>query len=62
MDESLLGVMEIVGPILLLVVLVWAVMRTRSRGRETSDPTTEEATRDLYKAEDRAHRDGTEGR
>ncbi len=46
--------MEVIGVILLGVVLVWAVLRTRSKGKSTSNPRTEQATRDLYEAEDEA--------
>jgi hypothetical protein len=49
-----LTMMEIIGAAVLLLVLVWAVIRTKSKGRETSNPRTEEATRELYQAEDRA--------
>ena len=31
MDETLLGLMEIVGPIILLILLIWVVVRTRRR-------------------------------
>jgi hypothetical protein len=30
------------------------VLRTKSRGKSTSNPRTEEATRQLYEAEDKA--------
>lgn len=46
--------MEIIGAAILLVALIWVVMRTHSKGRETSNPRTEETTRELYEAEDRA--------
>ena len=46
--------MEVVGVVILLVALIWVVMRTRSKGKETSNPTTERATRELYEAEDQA--------
>ena len=46
--------MEVVGVVILGVVLLWAVLRTRSRGKETSNPRTEKATRELYEAEDKA--------
>jgi hypothetical protein len=46
--------MEVIGVIILGLVLVWAVVRTKSRGKETSNPRTEEATRELYEAEDEA--------
>ena len=46
--------MEVIGIVILLAVLVWAVARTRSKGKETSNPRTEQATRELYEAEDKA--------
>ena len=46
--------MEIIGAAILLVALIWVVVRTRSKGKETSNPRTEQATRELYEAEDRA--------
>ena len=46
--------MEVIGVVILLAALVWAVARTRSKGKESSNPRTEEATRELYEAEDRA--------
>ena len=46
--------MEVIGVVILGAILVWAVLRTRSRGKETSNPRTEEATRELYEAEDKA--------
>lgn len=45
---------NVVGVVILLVALIWVVMRTRSKGKETSNPRTEEATRELYEAEDKA--------
>jgi lysylphosphatidylglycerol synthetase-like protein (DUF2156 family) len=53
-------VMEVIGVVILLAVLIWAVVRTRSKGKSTSDPRTEEATRELYEAEDKAAK-GEEG-
>ena len=45
---------DVIAVGILLLALIWVVMRTRSRGRETSNPRTEQATRELYEAEDRA--------
>jgi hypothetical protein len=45
---------DVIAVGILLVVLIWVVMRTRSRGKETSNPRTEQATRELYEAEDEA--------
>jgi lysylphosphatidylglycerol synthetase-like protein (DUF2156 family) len=52
--------MEVVGAVILFALLVWAVMRTRSKGRESSNPTTERATRELYAEEERRRQDGTD--
>jgi hypothetical protein len=57
MDESVLGIMEIVGPAILLIVLIWLVMRRRSNG---SSANTEAGTRDLYREEEQRRRDGTD--
>ncbi len=46
--------MEIIGAAVLLAVLIWVVIRTRSKGKESSPARTEQATRELYEAEDKA--------
>jgi hypothetical protein len=58
MDESLLGIVEIVGPVILLIVLVWLVMRRGSTGKTGR---TEQATDRLYKDEETRRREGTDG-
>ena len=57
MDESLLGIMEIIGPAILLVVLIWLVARGRSTGKSGR---TEQATDQLYKEEEQRRREGTD--
>ena len=57
MDNSLLGIMEIVGPAILLIVLVWLVLRRGSTGKTGR---TEQATRDLYREEEQRRREGTD--
>ncbi|HEX8841749.1 MAG TPA: MYXO-CTERM sorting domain-containing protein [Sphingomicrobium sp.] len=57
MDESMVGIMEILGPVILLIVLVWLVMRRRSTGKTGR---TEQATHDLYQAEEERRREGTD--
>ena len=47
-------VMDVIAVAILGAIILWVVMRTRSKGKETSNPRTEEATRDLYEAEDKA--------
>ncbi|HEV2748792.1 MAG TPA: hypothetical protein VGW34_16030 [Allosphingosinicella sp.] len=49
------GIITIVGPLLLAAVLLWALLRNRKSPPEEIDR-TEQATRDLYRAEDEAHR------
>lgn len=57
MDESLWGIIDILGPAILLVALIWLVMRRRSTGKTGR---TEQATRDLYAEEEVRRRDGTD--
>ena len=57
MDESLVGIMEILGPVILLIVLVWLVMRRQSTGKTGR---TEQATHDLYQEEEGRRREGTD--
>lgn len=54
MDGSGMGwsLMTIVGPIILAVVLIWAMMRNRTSKAELDR--TERATRDLYRDQDAA--------
>ena len=58
MDGSLLGLIEILGPVLLLIALVWLVMRRGARGKTGR---TEQATHELYEDEDVRRREGTDG-
>jgi len=51
-ENSLLTIMEIVGPIVLLLLFVWVIMRNRKS--KISKDVTEDATRANYEAEDRA--------
>src|SRR5688500_499145 len=48
---------DVVAVGILLVALIWVVMRTRSKGKETSSPRTDAATRERYEAEDKAPND-----
>jgi hypothetical protein len=57
MDESLVGIMEILGPAILLIALIWLVMRRRSTGKTGR---TEQATHELYQDEERRRREGTD--
>ena len=62
MDETLLGLMEIVGPIILLVILIWVVLRARRSKGEPPIEVTERATREEYAKEEKMRREGTDDR
>jgi len=57
MDEAQWGIVNILGPAVLLIALVWLVMRKRSTGKTGR---TEQATRDLYREEEERRREGTD--
>ena len=57
MDESLWWLIDIVGPAILLIILVWLVMRRGSTGKSGR---TEQATDQLYKEEEQRRREGTD--
>jgi hypothetical protein len=46
--EALWGVMTILGPVLLLAALTWAMVRNRQQRTPESQELTERATRELY--------------
>ena len=57
MDETQWWIIDVVGPVLLLIVLVWLVMRRRATGKTGR---TEQATGELYREEEQRRRDGTD--
>ena len=52
------SLMNVVGPLLLLVALLWLVLRRKSKGRDVDY--TERKTHDLYEEEERRRREGTD--
>ena len=62
MDEFWWSLMTIVGPIILLVLLIWVVLRSRRRKGEASPEVTERATRQEYAEEEQMRREGTDDR
>ena len=52
--------MSIIGPAILLIVLVWLVIRTRSNRDDRDNQRAERGTRDLYAEEEQRRRDGTD--
>jgi membrane protein implicated in regulation of membrane protease activity len=57
MDESLWWLMDIVGPAILLILLIWLAMRGRSN---RTSRTTEQATDQVYAEEEKRRREGTD--
>ena len=51
-EHSLLSIMEIAGPVILLLLFIWVILRNR-KSRVSKD-VTDDATRANYQAEDRA--------
>jgi len=45
------GIITIIGPLILAVVILWAILRNRKSSRRDVER-TERATHDLYKEED----------
>jgi hypothetical protein len=60
MDETQWGIVNILGPALMLLVLIWLVMRTRSKKNSAENQRAEEGTRELYRTEEERRRDGTD--
>ena len=51
---------EVIGVIILGALLLWVVLKTRSKGKQSSPERTERATRELYAEEERRRQDGTD--
>jgi hypothetical protein len=60
MDQASWWVIDIIGPAILLIVLVWLVLRRGSAGSGSDIQRTEQATRDLYAEEEKRRREGTD--
>jgi hypothetical protein len=57
MAEAQYWIVTVIGPAILLIVLIWLVMRSRSN---RTSGRTEEGTRDLYAEEETRRREGTD--
>ncbi len=55
-EITLWGLATILGPIVLLILFIWVILRNRSTSRASKD-LTERATKANYEAEDREHKD-----
>jgi hypothetical protein len=57
MAEAQFWIISVIGPVILLIVLLWLVMRRRSN---RTDERTEAATREGYAEEDERRHEGTD--
>ena len=62
MDETMWTLIDIVGPIILLVLLIWLVLRARRSKNEPPQDVTERGARDAYRQEEEMRREGTDDR
>jgi hypothetical protein len=53
-------VMDVIGPAILLIVLIWLVIKVRSSRDTTANRRAEEGTREVYADEERRRREGTD--
>jgi hypothetical protein len=60
MDEAQWWIIDIIGPAILLIVLIWLVMRTRSSRNDSANRRSEAGTREVYKEEETRRREGTD--
>jgi hypothetical protein len=52
--------MDIIAPAILLIILIWLVIRVRSRREGPLNREAEEGTRELYAEEEERRREGTD--
>ena len=60
MDEVQWWIIDIVGPAVLVVVLIWLVLRVRRKPGTRDDARTEAGTREVYREEEQRRREGTD--
>ncbi len=60
MGQANWWVMDVLGPAILLIVLIWLVMRVRSNRNGRGNERAEQGTRDVYADEEQRRRDGTD--
>jgi len=60
MGASLWWLVDIVGPAVLLILLIWLVVRNRSNRDDQLNRESEAGTRNLYAEEEQRRREGTD--
>ena len=53
-------VMDVIGPAILLIVLIWLVIRVRSNRNTAESRRSDEGTREVYREEEQRRREGTD--
>jgi hypothetical protein len=53
-------VIDVVGPAILLIVLIWLVLKVRSNREGPLNRESEQGTRELYAQEEERRREGTD--
>ena len=51
---------EVIAVAVLGALLLWVVLKTRSKGKQSSPERTERATREIYAEEEQRRQDGTD--
>jgi hypothetical protein len=60
MDEVQWWIIDIIGPAVLVVILIWLVLRVRRKPGTRDDSRTEAGTREVYREEEQRRREGTD--
>jgi heme exporter protein D len=60
MGQASFWVISIIAPAILLIVLIWLVIRSRSNRKAPPTSETREGTRELYAEEEERRREGTD--
>lgn len=60
MDETQFWIISIIGPAILLIVLIWLVMRTRSSRDDRTNRRSEAGANEVYRQEETRRREGTD--
>ena len=60
MGHAVAWIMDVIGPAILLVVLIWLVIKVRSNRNTTEGRRSEEGAREVYREEEQRRREGTD--
>ena len=60
MGDAWWWLMDVVGPVILLVLLAWLAFRAWGRSGRSADDRAERGTRELYREEEVRRREGTD--